>query len=375
MQTDADQPMADWHVPRSAEARRMLDALVGGPVQGLRLFGPRRIGKTWFLLLDLAPMAEARGHRVLYCDFWRGAGRDPAQLLLAEVADAERPGYLAQKLGRLRRLELKILGTGGTLDVAAPDTGPGEPVADALARSLTALADPARPTILLLDEFQQVARAPGGTDFVAVLRAVLSRNPQGLRTIFTGSSQDGLNALFSARDAPFFRFASRAELPPLGEEFVRTQFGRLRNSGLVHVTLADAQAVFAHYGQSPMWFNRWIAKLMLYPSLRPEEARLAIEAEVAEENGFDRLLDGLTRPQRAMLLLLAEGGHGTTGRAAVARHVAWGFPAPSKSALDAAVQALARRDLIEKNASGRWQLRDTLLADWARRKGEALLAP
>lgn len=372
MQTEADYPMMDWHYPRDAEARRMLDALTGGPVQALRLFGPRRIGKTWFLLLDLAPMAAERGHKVIYCDFWRGTGCNPTDLLLAEVTAAHAKGYLAQQLDRFRKAELKILGSGGAVEMASA-AATDATAADRLAQGLNRLADPARPTLVLLDEFQQVAKAPGGADFIALLRAILSRHPKGLRAIFTGSSQDGLNALFSAKDAPFFRFASKVTLTPLDEDFVDRQFRRLRDSGLLHVTRADAAAVFDHYDRSPMWFNRWVAKLMLYPSLRPEEARLAIEAELAEENGYDRLLGDLPVSQRAMLLLLAEGDKGSTGQAAMDRHTDWSLTRPSKSALNAAVQALDRRELLEKDARGRWVLRDTLLADWVLRQGPAIL--
>ncbi len=352
----------------------MLDALMGGPAQALRLFGPRRIGKTWFLLLDVAPMAAERGHKVIYCDFWRGEKADPNALLLAEVQTATKPGYLAQQAERLRKFELKIPGAGASVDVA-PVAAPDLTAADRLADRLARLANQATPTLLLLDEFQRVAKAPGGADFIATLRATLSRHPQGLRAIFTGSSQDQLNAIFSAKDAPFFRFASKVELVPLGADFVTTQFRRLRESGLVHVTRADADAVFAHYGQSPMWFNRWVMKMMLYPSLRSDEARLAIEADVAEENGYDHLLAALAQPQRAMLLLLAEGDKGSTGQAAMNRYADWGLPRPSKSALNAAVQALERKDLLEKDARGRWILRDTLLAEWALRQGEAILTP
>ncbi len=372
MQTGTDRPLMDWHYPRAAEARRMLDALTGGPVQALRLFGPRRIGKTWFLLLDLAPMAVERGHKVIYCDFWRGTDSNPTDLLLAEVEAAQTKGYLARQLERFRKAELKILGSGGTLEMA-PSAAPDATAADRLAQVLDRLANPARPTLVLLDEFQRVAKAPGGADFIAQLRAILSRHPQGLRAIFTGSSQDGLNALFSAKDAPFFRFASKVTLAPLGPDFVDRQFRRLQDVGLVHVTRADALAVFDHYDRSPMWFNRWVAKLMLYPSLRPHEARLAIEAELAEENGYDRLIADLSVSQRAMLLLLAEGDKGSTGQAAMDRHADWGLPRPSKSALNAAVQALDRRELLEKDTRGRWVLRDTLLADWALRQGAAIL--
>ena len=43
---------------------------------------------------------------------------------------------------------------------------------------------------------------------MAALRASLDKRAERLRVVFTGSSREGLAAMFSARQAPFFHFAT-----------------------------------------------------------------------------------------------------------------------------------------------------------------------
>ena len=372
MQTDADSTKFDWFVPRTAEARRVLAALMDGPARAFRLFGPRRIGKTWFLLLDLARMAEDAGHKVVYVDFWRGEGRDPADLFLTELQQATFAGYLNERLATLKKAELNILGSGGSAEFS--DTPPAtRPRLDLLAEELSRIANPEKPALLLLDEFQKVSDAPGGADFIAVLRSVLNRNPTGLRSVFTGSSQSGLNRIFSAEEAPFFRYADSLELEELGERFITALLEKARQGSAAVFTDAEAMAVFEHYDRSPMWFNRWLTKLYVYPSLTPEQARAAIESDVARDNGYNSLVSDMSRAQRISLWILAAGNLGSTGKAAMDHIENLGLPRPTKSSLNAALQALDRRGLIEKSDNGAWRLKDSLLADWYRRQNPDLV--
>lgn len=62
--------MIDWHFPRSHLAQQYMNAFDTGITGALAIFAPRRMGKTEFVLMDLAPEAEARGYRVGYCSFW-----------------------------------------------------------------------------------------------------------------------------------------------------------------------------------------------------------------------------------------------------------------------------------------------------------------
>ena len=60
-----------WHFRRAGLAEQVLGTLAHGPAQALSLFAPRRAGKTEFLVQDLAPHAEAKGHLVIYASFWQ----------------------------------------------------------------------------------------------------------------------------------------------------------------------------------------------------------------------------------------------------------------------------------------------------------------
>ena len=47
-----------------------MNAFATGITGALALFAPRKMGKTEFVLMDLAPEAEERGYQVAYCSFW-----------------------------------------------------------------------------------------------------------------------------------------------------------------------------------------------------------------------------------------------------------------------------------------------------------------
>ena len=209
-----------WHFPRRDLAASVLALLADGPAQALTLFGARRTGKTEFLLKDLAVAAEARGHRVVYASFWQ-ASLSPAAVLLHALETA-----LKSERGRgLRALAPKVsfsfAGAKAEVNLAASsaaNTPPDDvllPLDDLLERASRGR----QPTLLLLDEAQELALAAGNKPLVAALRTSLDKRTDRLKTVFTGSSRDGLAAMFSARQAPFFHFATAIDLPRLGAPF------------------------------------------------------------------------------------------------------------------------------------------------------------
>ncbi len=86
---------------------------------------------------------------------------------------------------------------------------------------LDRLARKRKPTIMLMDEIQELARSSNNAPLVAALRTSLDKRSSRLKAVFTGSSCEGLAAMFSARQAPFFHFAIPIELESLGAPFVQ----------------------------------------------------------------------------------------------------------------------------------------------------------
>ena len=96
---------------------------------GLFLSGPRRIGKTTFLVNDLIPALEAASALVIYVDLWTDTGRSPVSLLQAAVRkaleDLATPSAsLVARLKHLSGADLSVMGFkfGFKLDsVGAPE--------------------------------------------------------------------------------------------------------------------------------------------------------------------------------------------------------------------------------------------------------------
>jgi hypothetical protein len=208
----------DWHYPRKPFTHDTFVALTRGPVPAMSLFGPRRTGKTEFLLHDLGHHAAARyGHRVLYASFWQTSVA-PLGLLIYAVSEALRPRSYADRVADwLRHPPIKVrIGSEkapARSSLTSP-TGARRGWGKTCCCSTTCWGNwPTPPNLpfCLLDEVQELATAPGGTEIMAGLRTALDRRRDGLKTVFTGSSQMGLNRIFSTRDAPLYRFAAAAD--------------------------------------------------------------------------------------------------------------------------------------------------------------------
>ena len=113
-------PASDpWHYPRTKLAKSTLALIEKRLANALVLFGPRRIGKTEFLIRDLGPLAEKAGHRVVYASFWQSP-LSPVATLLAALHEGQRKRGLAGQLQRLTE------GLSPKLKIGAKLTGVGE---------------------------------------------------------------------------------------------------------------------------------------------------------------------------------------------------------------------------------------------------------
>lgn len=364
-----------WHFPRRDFAYATFRTLVEGPVPALTLFGPRRTGKTQFLQYDLGHLAaETYGHRVVYASFWQTAAA-PLSVLLYECDRALQPRDYGERLaGWAASLPIKAklshaAGAAVEIDlgrasVPAPDDG-----LLLLDACLGRLADDRKPAILLLDEFQEIVGAPQGAEIMAGLRTSLDKRKRGLRTVFTGSSQAGLDRVFSARATPFFRFAAPLKLPVLGEDFVDHQLAMFARTYRRRLDRAAALRFFARFEANPMFFQRWLVTLGLDPGLSEDAASAETARALALQLDFDGRWRGLTPLQRAMARLIADRAEGLFGEEAAPRLAELaGAPAPAPAARQTALRLLDRRGIAERGEAG-WRIGDPLFEAWIRDLG------
>ena len=367
-------PKDPWHFSRPEFPEQVLTALTEGPAQALTLFAPRRTGKTEFLLKDLAPLAEEGGHPVIYASFWQVPFSPLGVLLyqletwLAGAGLRERIRSAASALAPKLRLSAAPFGVGVEAEVDLSQLG-GQPP-DALLLHLDSLLERVsrrgRKAILLLDEVQELARRPENEALVAALRTSLDRRADRLRVVFTGSSREGLAAMFSARSAPFFHFASRIELPPLSDAFVEHMIGAFRAASGRTLPLPEVLAAFRRMRRSPFVFRTLLDVLLHDPAMQIETAMDEVRHRIAASLDYSGVWLSLSPLQRGTARVLATGMQrpfGVEFRKAVGEVLEQ--PPPSAGQIQGALRRLARLDLADAAATG-WTLADPEFADWIR---------
>lgn len=367
---------SDWHFPRREFTHSVFVTLTQGPAPALRLFGPRRTGKTEFLQRDLGYLAaETYGHRVLYASFWQTSAA-PLALLLYACDLALRPQSFPERLLTWAQTPpIKIrLGALTALAGVEIDLGQHQSARPAdelllLDQHLDRLADAKRPALLLLDEVQELASHPQGVEIMAGLRTSLDRRREGLRTVFTGSSQIGLNKVFSARNAPLYRFAAPLHLPPMGPEFVDHQlkvFHRVYRRVLDRDT---ALGFFEQFQGNPMFFQRWLTALGLSPHLSEVEAARQTTQDLAADLELDRKWLGLEPGHRAMARIIAERLPDPFGAGGAARYaVLTGGDAPIPQTRQSYLRTLLRRGIADQ-WEGEWRISDPVFEVWILERG------
>ncbi len=364
-----------WHYPRTELAKRTFALIEKRLANALVLFGPRRIGKTEFLLRDLGPLAEKAGHRVVYASCWQSP-LSPAATLLAALHEGLKKRGLAGQLQRLAeglgpriRLGAKLPGlgeAGAEIDLTSLKGTPASDVLLLIDELLGKLARKAKPTVLMLDEVQELATEPANRPLVAALRTSLDKRRDGLAAVFTGSNRDALAAMFSHRQAPFFHFATSIELEPLGRPFVEHLLAAFHRATGERLDTAAALAAFEDLHGNPFFFRK-LLELLLPESKRDIKTALErLRIGLAANLGYDRLWLSLNPLQRALAHTLARGTQtpfGEANRAEIGRLT--NPPPPTIAQTQTALRRLVRLNVVTRiDGNTAYVFDDPELARW-----------
>lgn len=361
-----------WHFARNELAIQTLSLLSSGPAQALTLFAPRRTGKTEFLLKDLAPHAESEGHRVIYASFWQAPLSPLAVLLHALELSLKRGTFndrmRATALALTPTLKLSAPLPGGQanaeIDLTAVRSKPASELLLYLDDLLERLSKKRKPTILMLDEVQELSRSPDNAPLVAALRTSLDKRSNRLKAVFTGSSREGLQAMFSARQAPFFHFATPLDLPTLDEPFVDHLLKVFKQSTKRKLDRDAMLSAHDRLHNNPYFFRSLIETLILDSSLSVDEAVVRVKERIAVDLGYPKIWLSLNALQRATAFVLAKGEtrpFSQQSRIALGKHLNGEVPTPAQ------VQTALRRLNKLGHAdtyTGNWALDDPEFAQW-----------
>lgn len=362
-----------WHFPRSELAEKTLNLLVNGPTNAITMFGPRRMGKTEFLRDDLGPLAEKRGHRVIYVNFWQSK-LSPLAVLLNELEIGLTRTSFTEKLRRATERvspKLKLSGSlygvklEGEVDLTRLQGEAPTELLLYLDDLLQRVSGKKKRALVFFDEVQELAKDPKNDRLIAALRTSLDKQKNSIGIVFTGSSRAGLAAMFSDREAPFFHFATQIDLPSFSDDFVEYLLNRFAATTKRKLDRGLAVEAFRELHRNPYFFQG-LLEIMLYDdSLSIPEALERQRSRIRAELQYPEKWLSLTPVQRACILMVAQGEKPFTQKTRGKIGHLLNEKAPSAGRVQAALRKLGREGLID-HWQGEWMIDDLEFARWIR---------
>jgi len=247
-----------WHFPRRELAQKYLTILDTGLTQIIALFARRRAGKTEFITHDLLPEAEKQGAFTYIVDFW--ANEDsPEECIVAGVLQTFHDLPINKKLkGQpLKEFKAGIAGISASIENPTIST-----INQAFGLMRQIHSRDTVKVVLFFDEIQHLATRPEFGKVASALRTFIDKNKTWLNVIFTGSSQDGLQRLFSQKRAAFYQSVSVLNFPLLGADYVQHTVNGFNEFTKCNIDINSALRVFKKVNGNPEKFSRLIQMLL-----------------------------------------------------------------------------------------------------------------
>jgi hypothetical protein len=247
-----------WHFPRIDLAKQYLDLLDIGLSNSIALFAHRRSGKTEFVTHDLLPEAERRGAITYTVDFWAN-DQNPSECIVTGVLNTFHSLPLRKQLKGQPLKEFKASLTGLSASIGDPNIST---INQAFSLMSQMHRGDSKKVVLFLDEIQHLATEPEYSSVAAALRTFIDKNKDWLTVVFTGSSQDGLNRLFSQRKSAFYNSTSIEDFPLLSSQYVEFTIQAFKEYTNLNIAISQALRVFDQINKNPEVFSQIIKGLL-----------------------------------------------------------------------------------------------------------------
>jgi uncharacterized protein len=371
-----------WHYPRADLAAGYLDTLGAGLISSMVLFAPRRKGKTEFVIEDLLPAAEAAGYRTVYCSMWQNRS-DPLAALLLALTNAAKPRSFGEKLQDklfrpLKKTSVELnAGLIGKVKAEAEFNAKSS-VSQAALQSLPELVDAViaaskGKVLIALDEIQHLAK-PEFQELVAALRTTLDVRKKSVKTVFTGSSRNRLQMMFSQIKAPLFQFSQTTDFPDLDERFVGFIMASFRQATGREVPLEEANRAFAALSATPGLFHDAVERLMKMGGIDIMSISKQVLAESRDASGYvQRLMEMRPLDREVMRAVIGRTPlytEETRRQLALAVGIE-GEPLTTRQ-VQIAVERLVTEQIIYQAGRGVYEIEDDQLAEWLRSSPELI---
>lgn len=353
------------YFPRTTLANQLLISLRDGISHALTLFAPRRMGKTQFLLNDVAPLANKMGFEVFYFSFMADDKDAIKHEFISALTD-----FLAQISNNSSRAKefiasfrsINLFG----LSVELQDKEKSEKQGTGLTKlfdEMSAATD--KPILLLLDEIQELAKIKNSDGLIRALRTALDIHQRKVKVIFTGSSTNGLRVMFNNNKAPFFHFAHALDFPHLGQEFtdfLADIYQQRTNNAL---DKAEFYRLFERLNFTPLYMRAIAQELIINPALSLEQVAESKLAQMNEQSDNEKLWQGLSEIEKRLLVSIAEGEarlYSAEYRHRLASEI--GIEQISSSAIQGQLKKLERKELLTRSVDDSMQINNSHFRTW-----------
>lgn len=342
---------------RTDYARMLVSSLKDGVSHAFTLFAPRRMGKTEFLLKDIKPLAEQSGFNVFYYSFMDG--ENPASDFQASLerfaVDIQSGGKAKSFIGSISKVDI----AGFSIERQASTERSFR-----LSELIELIAADNHPTLLLLDEVQELARIKNTEGLIKSLRTGLDKHKDQIKTIFTGSSTNGLRVMFNDNKAPFFHFAHSLDFPLLGQEFTDFLADKYEERTRKKIERGQLYQAFQAMQFTPLYMRSSIQDMILNPALSIEQATKVRIEQMHENSNYPGIWKSLTAIEKLLLQQIAQGNTAVYSdeiRRLIAEQA--GLERISTSTIQGNIRKLERKELLTKSG-GTWGINSPLFQTW-----------
>ena len=225
-------------------------------------------------------------------------------------------------------------------------------------------------TLLLLDEIQALALSQKNDDFLTNLRTALDTNKDRVKVIFTGSSREKLQQMFSSAQAPFFHFGQNLNFPLLEMPFIKHLCHAFKRATQRQINDQHLWDVFLSLGQSPQLARSLIERMALHPNLDLDSAKNEMLADLYDDRNYISTWQATSALGRSLLTMISCGEEGFYSRSTLdALALRLGMDSIKTSSVQGALRSLRSSGLIFKSSvHGKYIIEDPLFCEWVKNK-------
>ncbi len=332
------------------------------------LIGPRRFGKTSFLLHLLKNLDK----NYLFIDIFNiTSHRDFLQQMLRALKNKE--GFFDSIKSTLRsfknlrpKMSAQVDAQSGSpsLDVSFYDLSTEKDIKEMIQDVLASVDQLGKGLVFAIDEFQKISEIDDG----GWLEATLRTHMQQLRHtsfIFTGSRKSVIYDMLNNPSRPLYKFCQSIEFPTFGDDFTDWVIHRFN-----HVGIACERDAVIHLRKLVQDTPNYVQMICFHlvalgkNKITINEIDQALKI-VVQHNAYayQTLLNTLTPTQQRTLRLAA-----IEGKQIFAKELLSKYEITSGPALSSAIKTLKEKEILDEEGTGRGTVifDDPLFAIWLR---------